>query len=152
MKEKFKLYTILSVCFVAFSLVLFVFYYSGTLENHTPANAAVADTYFIETQHNQSIDTPPPIKADTGLIESRKQDTTLPIETSQKTDSSIAKDIPKEIPEKKEVTVYICNSGSAYAYHKDNYCKGLNRCKADINPVTQTQAINWGRRPCKICY
>lgn len=152
MKEKFKLYTILSVCFVAFSLVLFVFYYSGTLENHTPANAAVADTYFIETQHNQSIDTPPPIKADTGLIDARKQDTTLPIERAQTADSTTTKEAQKSEPEEKEVTVYICNSENAYAYHATSYCKGLSRCKAETKNVTKTQAENWGRRPCKICY
>ncbi len=48
--------------------------------------------------------------------------------------------------------VYICNSGSAYAYHSSNGCHGLGRCRHTISRVTLSEAKNEGYRACKICY
>ncbi len=52
---------------------------------------------------------------------------------------------------KNESKVLICNSQSAYAYHSHE-CHGLNRCKASISSVSESQARSSGYRPCKICY
>lgn len=53
---------------------------------------------------------------------------------------------------RKEASVYICNSKSAYAYHADAYCRGLNRCRHGISKVSASDAVNNGYRACKICY
>lgn len=49
-------------------------------------------------------------------------------------------------------TVYICTGEHATTYHRVSDCKGLNNCKADIIAVTETKAINLGRRKCKSCW
>ncbi len=49
-------------------------------------------------------------------------------------------------------TVYICNSKSAYAYHKNHNCNGLGRCKAGVSQTTSSNASSIGYQPCKICY
>lgn len=51
----------------------------------------------------------------------------------------------------KETTVLVCNSSSAYAYHA-YMCSGLKRCTHSISKVDRADAINAGRRACKICY
>ena len=48
-------------------------------------------------------------------------------------------------------SVYICQSKSAYAYHKYE-CRGLARCTHGIAKITKAQAIKLGYKPCKICY
>ena len=49
--------------------------------------------------------------------------------------------------------VYICIGSTAYAYHKNLNCKGLNRCKAQIKRVTLSEAYIMGRnKPCGYCY
>lgn len=48
-------------------------------------------------------------------------------------------------------SVLICESSTAYAYHK-SYCSGLSRCKANVAKVPKTEAEDMGRRACKICY
>ena len=48
-------------------------------------------------------------------------------------------------------SVYICQSRSAYAYHKYE-CRGLARCTHGIIKVSKAQAIKMGYKPCKICY
>ncbi|HTD39877.1 MAG TPA: hypothetical protein VK671_04595 [Mucilaginibacter sp.] len=48
-------------------------------------------------------------------------------------------------------SVYICQSKSAYAYHKYE-CRGLARCTHGIVKITRAQAIKLGYRACKICY
>ena len=52
----------------------------------------------------------------------------------------------------KEVTVYICTGKSAYSYHNNRGCRGLNRCNAEIKSVSLEYAKSIGRSPCKICY
>ncbi|MCG8687768.1 MAG: SH3 domain-containing protein, partial [Desulfobacterales bacterium] len=51
----------------------------------------------------------------------------------------------------KETTVLICNSKSSYSYHRYK-CRGLSRCKAEINRLTLSNAKSSGYRACKICY
>lgn len=51
----------------------------------------------------------------------------------------------------KKDSVLICNSKSAYAYHK-TYCTGLNRCKAGVSKISKKEASERGYRPCKFCY
>jgi len=48
--------------------------------------------------------------------------------------------------------VFVCDSSTSYAYHSYQNCRGLNRCKHQIISVTENQAQNMGKRPCKICY
>lgn len=64
-------------------------------------------------------------------------------------------------PEKKESSVksadygdnvYICTGGSSKRYHCDPDCKGLSRCSGEIEEVSEEEAEDMGRTPCKICY
>ncbi|MBP5369650.1 MAG: hypothetical protein J6Z01_14490 [Bacteroidales bacterium] len=50
-----------------------------------------------------------------------------------------------------ERTVYICNGPQSVAYHLTSKCRGLDRCSTEIQALTESQAINKGRRLCKIC-
>ncbi len=46
-------------------------------------------------------------------------------------------------------TVYICVSKSAYAYHYDLDCRGLNRCTHEIRAVSEEDAVReYGRKLC----
>ncbi len=56
-----------------------------------------------------------------------------------------------EKKQKKQATVFICNSKNAYAYHSHR-CHGLNRCRSGVSSVTKSKAENSGYRACKICY
>lgn len=49
-------------------------------------------------------------------------------------------------------TVYICTGGSSKRYHCDRDCKGLSRCSGDLEEVSEEDAEDMGRTPCKICY
>ena len=49
-------------------------------------------------------------------------------------------------------SVYICTGGSSKRYHCDRDCKGLSRCSGEIEEVTEEEAEDMGRTPCKICY
>ena len=48
--------------------------------------------------------------------------------------------------------IYICNSPTAETYHNNPECRGLSRCRYEVVEVTQEEAEELGRRPCKICY
>ena len=48
--------------------------------------------------------------------------------------------------------VYICTGGSSKRYHRGRDCKGLSRCSGEIEEVTEEEAEDMGRTPCKICY
>ncbi len=49
--------------------------------------------------------------------------------------------------------VYVCLSGTAYAYHQDRYCRGLNKCTHTIKEVPERFAIDsLNRRKCGYCY
>lgn len=48
--------------------------------------------------------------------------------------------------------VWICTGKSAYSYHCNRECKGLNRCNASIKKVSIEYAQSKGRSACKICY
>lgn len=37
-------------------------------------------------------------------------------------------------------SVYICNSSTSYAYHSNEYCRGLNRCSHGVLKVSLTDA------------
>lgn len=49
-------------------------------------------------------------------------------------------------------TVYICTGPKATAYHSNPNCKGLNKCTHSVKAVSQQQAEQMRRHPCKICY
>ena len=48
--------------------------------------------------------------------------------------------------------VYISQSSSAKAYHKDKNCRSLKRTTAQIAKVTESEAKKFGRKPCAFCY
>ena len=49
-------------------------------------------------------------------------------------------------------SVYICDSKTAYAYHKDQDCSGLNYCTHGVYKVSLKDAETvYGRRACKLC-
>lgn len=50
-----------------------------------------------------------------------------------------------------ERTVYICNGPKSVAYHLTSRCRGLNNCSTSIQAVSESTAINKGRRLCRIC-
>ncbi len=56
----------------------------------------------------------------------------------------------KEI--RQEITVYICVSKNAVAYHSNQNCRGLNKCTHEIKNVNISKAKDMGYRACKICY
>ena len=48
--------------------------------------------------------------------------------------------------------VYICVSETAYAYHSNKYCQGLENCTHEIRKVSKNEAEEkYGRRPCRRC-
>lgn len=49
-------------------------------------------------------------------------------------------------------TVYICTGRSATTYHSRSNCSGISTCKGSMQRVSEQEAINMGRRPCKKCY
>lgn len=48
--------------------------------------------------------------------------------------------------------VYICTGSSSKRYHCDHDCKGLSRCSGEIEEISEEEAEDMGRTPCKICY
>jgi uncharacterized lipoprotein YajG len=64
-------------------------------------------------------------------------------------------------PEKKESAVksavssdnvFICTGSSSKRYHCERDCKGLSRCSGEIEELSEEEAEDMGRTPCKICY
>lgn len=54
--------------------------------------------------------------------------------------------------EEKEIGVYICTGVSSKRYHCYRHCKGLTNCTDEIEKVSEEEAEDMGRTPCKICY
>lgn len=48
--------------------------------------------------------------------------------------------------------VYICTGSTAYSYHNNRNCSGLNRCGSEIKQVTIEYAKGLKRTPCGKCY
>lgn len=49
--------------------------------------------------------------------------------------------------------VYICISGTAYAYHDNLNCRGLRSCTHKIDTVDISAAkTKYGRKACGYCY
>ena len=48
--------------------------------------------------------------------------------------------------------VYICTGHSSKRYHCDRDCKGLSNCSGEIEEVSEDEAEDMGRTPCRICY
>lgn len=48
--------------------------------------------------------------------------------------------------------VYICTGETSTKYHSDPDCRGLSRCSGEIEEVSEEEAEDMGRTPCKICY
>ena len=75
--------------------------------------------------------------------------------------SSSSKKYADVEPDKKESAVksdgysdnvYICTGGSSKRYHCDRDCKGLSRCSGEIEEISEEEAEDMERTPCKICY
>lgn len=48
--------------------------------------------------------------------------------------------------------VYICTGETSTKYHCAPDCRGLSRCSGEVEEVTEGEAEDMGRTPCKICY
>lgn len=92
--------------------------------------------YLANCSNNENGYTAPKTSSNSGTNNNRNSNGTYPSNTTQSYNT----------------TVYICNSKSAYAYHKDHSCRGLGRCKAGISQTTSSNASSIGYQPCKICY
>lgn len=58
-----------------------------------------------------------------------------------------------EIPsDEYDSNVYICTGESSTKYHSDPDCRGLSRCSGEIEEISEEEAEDMGRTPCKICY
>jgi hypothetical protein len=51
-----------------------------------------------------------------------------------------------------EDIVYVCTGGSARRYHNEPDCRGLSRCRGDIEEMSVEDAESEGKTPCRICY
>lgn len=51
-----------------------------------------------------------------------------------------------------EPIVYICPTGSSYAYHRTPRCGALTRCSRTPRELTLSKAEEMGRTPCGRCY
>lgn len=51
-----------------------------------------------------------------------------------------------------EDMVYVCTGGSARRYHNEPDCRGLSRCRGDIEEMSVEDAESEGKTPCRICY
>lgn len=51
-----------------------------------------------------------------------------------------------------EPIVYICPTGSSYAYHRTSRCGALTRCSRTPKEITKSKAESMGRTPCGRCY
>lgn len=72
---------------------------------------------------------------------------------AQTTQAPAKKAPAKKTAVKASPKVYICEGGSAYAYHSSSSCSGLNRCSHTVSAVSKADAEgNYSRRPCKKCY
>jgi hypothetical protein len=68
------------------------------------------------------------------------------------TANSFSTEVAVHARHKVETYVYICDSGTAYAYHSSQTCRGLSNCRHKILKVSLTDAVNkYDRKPCKIC-
>lgn len=47
--------------------------------------------------------------------------------------------------------VYICTGPTAYAYHYNSNCSGLNRCSGQVKELSENKAIDMGRKAYQIC-
>lgn len=57
-----------------------------------------------------------------------------------------------DLPGSPAAKVYICRSGTAFAYHA-RLCQGLKQCTYKIDTVTVYHAVNFGRlKACGYCY
>ena len=72
-------------------------------------------------------------------------------ESSSKKETTERKE---NVPIKKETScsVYICTGETSTKYHSDPDCRGLSRCSGEIEEVSEEEAEDMGRTPCKICY
>ena len=52
----------------------------------------------------------------------------------------------------KEKEVFVCDSNTAFAYHKKRDCEGLKNCTHEIKTMTKKDAKALGRKPCCYCY
>jgi len=48
--------------------------------------------------------------------------------------------------------VYICKGLTSKVYHKSDKCKGLSNCSNIASKVSKEEAIQLGKRECKIEY
>jgi len=50
-----------------------------------------------------------------------------------------------------EDSFYICTGDYSEVYHSNEYCKGLEPCRAEIKIINKEEVIELNRRLCRIC-
>lgn len=60
--------------------------------------------------------------------------------------------VESEDDDESDVMVYICPTGSSYAYHRSPYCGALSQCSRNPKKITLSMAESIGRTPCHRCY
>lgn len=48
--------------------------------------------------------------------------------------------------------VYVVNSTSSKSYHNSKFCVSLKNARHRIKKITEEEAIEQGKKPCKRCY
>lgn len=47
---------------------------------------------------------------------------------------------------------FICTGGYSKRYHRDEFCRGLDSCKGELDLVSEEEAEEEDRTPCQLCY
>lgn len=47
---------------------------------------------------------------------------------------------------------FICTGGYSKRYHCDEFCRGLDSCKGELDLVSEEEAEEEDRTPCQLCY
>lgn len=70
--------------------------------------------------------------------------------TNKKIKTAEKQNIP--FPKAISTSVYICTGETSTKYHNNPECRGLSRCSGEVEEVSEEEAEDMGRTPCKICY
>ena len=73
---------------------------------------------------------------------------------SESSSKKVTTERKENVPIKKDTScsVYICTGETSTKYHCEPDCKGLSRCSGEIEEISEEEAEDMGRTPCKICY
>ncbi len=85
-------------------------------------------------------------------IEQHKKDSLQQIKVKQvEAEKQQQELLQKKQQAEAEKYAYICASGNSIKWHTHKSCRGLTRCKADVNKVLRSEAKQY-YDPCKFCH